>query len=143
VIHCRTTSPEETQDVAKTLAQTALPGTILCFSGDLGAGKTTFIKGFISELIGVPEEEITSPTFVYLHQFSARSLIIYHFDLYRLESSKDFSAMGFGDYLEEKEAICCIEWAEKISPLLPKRATFVKIGYGEQNTREITIEPHV
>lgn len=131
-------TPNETKKIAKEFARTLQPGNILCFSGELGAGKTTFLKGLISEIAGISEEEVCSPTFVYLHHY-AHAFDIYHFDLYRLRSSTQFLQMGFCEYLHNNKALCCIEWPEKIPDLLPPTAIFITLRYLEEGMREIEV----
>lgn len=89
---------------------------MLTFSGDLGAGKTTFIRSLVEGATHLSSREITSPTFNYLHIYHGANTV-YHFDLYRLKTARDFFSAGFSDYLEV-DGICCIEWAEKIIPHL-------------------------
>ena len=134
-----TTSADETMAVGRTIAQ-SLPKTItVCFSGDLGAGKTTLIKGIASELTGIDLCGVTSPTFTYLNIYEG-SKILYHFDLYRLTGVEDFLARGFDEYFEE---ICCIEWAEKIEAILPKKRALIKINYLGETKREILYQNEV
>src|SRR5574342_563147 len=94
-------------ETAKRLGDAAL---ILALKGDLGAGKTTFLKGFISTLGNMDSREIQSPTFTYLQIYNDR---LYHFDLYRLKNYEQFESAGFSDYLRT-DGICCIEWPDRI-----------------------------
>ena len=87
-----------------------LPGTLLALRGDLGAGKTRFVKGVAAGLGAAREEEVTSPTFVLMNLYSGR-LVLAHFDLYRLDAV-DLSALGFHDY--RREAVIAMEWADKV-----------------------------
>jgi tRNA threonylcarbamoyladenosine biosynthesis protein TsaE len=96
----------------------------LCFFGDLGSGKTTFIKGLVEEASGVSSHEVNSPTFSYLNIYSGPRGTVYHFDLYRLRDVDEFLSMGFDEYMDAG-GICCIEWSERIAQLLP--AQFIKI----------------
>ena len=110
----------------------------LCFFGDLGSGKTTFIKG-LAEALGSPPEQVTSPTFVYLNIYPTTP-ILYHFDLYRLEGGvDDFISMGFDEILFGP-GIKCLEWSEKIEPIIPLDAIRVKIEALGENERQITVE---
>ena len=88
-------------------------GDVLCLSGELGAGKTTLVKGIISTLAKCPPANVTSPTFSYMHVYPGPTTI-YHFDLYRLEQADDFLEKGFIDFLQPHH-ICLIECPEKIS----------------------------
>ena len=133
-----THSPEETQQAGRTLAKSLPPKTIICFSGELGAGKTTLLKGFIAELTGFHPTEIDSPTFTYLNPYEGHHLV-YHFDLYRMTDHRDFLAKGFDEYFEAN-AICCIEWAEKIAPILPSNKYQVKMSYTALKSRTISFQ---
>ena len=111
--------------------QMASPNLVLALVGDLGAGKTTFLKGFISTASGVSPEEIQSPTFTFLQSYNH----IHHFDLYRINNSSQFESAGFGDYFQSG-GICCIEWADRIESLLPKSTKWLKIVYTGPQTRQ-------
>lgn len=121
------------------LAKQLPEGAVLCFEGDLGAGKTTMIKGIVSGAIDYPEDRVNSPTFVYLNIYEG-DRTIYHFDLYRLEDPDEFIAMGFDELVDEGKAICCIEWPERIAPYIPKNAFKVKMEYTGENRRKVTVE---
>jgi len=108
-------SAEETFSFAQAIAPRLKPNTILALSGNLGAGKTTFVQGLAKGLaIDAP---ILSPTFVYLNLYSG-TLPLFHFDLYRLKTPSDFLSLGFEEYFE-KGGVCAIEWPERIASLLP------------------------
>ncbi len=136
-------SPEETLAFGKRVGEHAPLGTVFSFFGDLGSGKTTFIKGILSG-VGIDPEEITSPTFTYMHSFTSKknpAISIYHFDLYRLKTTEDFITLGFHEYLQEEGAICCIEWSDKIASLLPKNTISLTLSY--QNTTQRIIEGNI
>lgn len=119
-------SPEEMFQYGVEMAHLlAKPNLILALKGDLGAGKTTFLKGFISTLSGIDPNQIQSPTFTYLQIYNET---LYHFDLYRLKHYEQFESAGFADYLQ-CGGICCIEWAERIEAFLPENTVFLEISY--------------
>jgi tRNA threonylcarbamoyladenosine biosynthesis protein TsaE len=132
-----TSSPEETKTIAESLAKTILPGNILCFFGDLGAGKTTFIKALAIALGTGSSELVNSPTFQYLNIYQGK-VPIYHFDLYRLKSEEDFILLGFDEFFQT-DGIVCIEWAEKIKSIIPKHAIHIQISHGGEDRRKIEI----
>jgi tRNA threonylcarbamoyladenosine biosynthesis protein TsaE len=129
-------SPEEMAQLAKTIAESLRPGAVLCFFGDLGAGKTTFIKA-LADGLGISELLVNSPTFQYLNIYQGR-LPLYHFDLYRLRSAEDFVHSGFDEFFF-KEGITCIEWAEKIADIIPSHATKITISHLGENLRKVEI----
>src|SRR5262245_47888072 len=112
-----THSAHETMLLGKKLGKELPDNSIVCFFGDLGAGKTTFIKGLASGAANFSVEEITSPTFVYLNIYEGKRSV-FHFDLYRLKNVHDFIGLGFDEYFQAG-GICCIEWSERISACLP------------------------
>lgn len=130
-------SPEETFEIAKHFGAQLPDGAILCFFGDLGAGKTTFIKGVASGAADYPEDQVSSPTFVYMNIYEGRR-VIYHFDLYRLDSPEQFIGMGFDQFLHSS-AITCIEWSEKISQLIPDSAYRITLSQVSENERRIEV----
>mgnify|MGYP001615812704 CR=1 FL=1 len=134
-----TKSPSETELIGKKLANKLNSGDILLLSGDLGAGKTSLVKG-IARGLGI-ENEITSPTFTLMNiykinnsaafQRTLRGVIspnqkiknFVHIDTYRLKNEKELMEIGVADYLGQPNTICAIEWPEKITSLLKKKKT--------------------
>lgn len=107
-------SPEETLQFAEGFTAGLKDKTVLLFSGDLGAGKTTFIKG-MAKACGISPHEVLSPTFTLLHIYEGEKRKLFHFDLYRLAQLSEFEHLGFADLLDTSGAIFCIEWPEKTS----------------------------
>lgn len=130
-------SPEETAAVAADLALALAPSNLLSFYGDLGAGKTTFIKSLIATITGISEEEVCSPTYTYLNIYPGK-LPVYHFDLYRLRDADDFLGMGFEEYFTAG-GICCIEWSERIPELLPPGSIKITLTHLGRDRRQIQI----
>lgn len=102
---------------SKNSVQKELQLPLLCLQGDLGAGKTTLIRGIVQGLQADPKS-VSSPTFTYLNIYQG-SCPIFHFDLYRLKGVEEFLAMGFESFLEE-EGVVCMEWSERIEEILPE-----------------------
>lgn len=131
-------SEEETIALGEDLGKRLTKGSIVCFRGDLGAGKTTFIKGLVKGAADCHPDEVNSPTFVYLNIYEGEKTI-YHFDLYRLQGTKDFIQMGFDEMLVT-DGISCIEWSERIASLLPADCIQVKMNHDGNTKRHISIE---
>jgi len=131
-------SEAETRAFASEWGRQLKKNSIICFFGDLGAGKTTFIKGLAEGAAGISSDQVNSPTFVYLNIYQGTSTI-YHFDLYRLRDADEFLSMGFEEYLFAG-GICCVEWSEKIESLLPPQTIRVHIEHQDESKRRITIE---
>jgi len=108
-------------------------GEIICFIGNLGSGKTTFIKYLCSHL-GVDINDVISPTFIYQRVYKGKDYKINHFDFYRFDEDKIIETTGLYDAFEEKDSIILIEWADKIEEFLPKDRIIVNIDI-EKNTR--------
>jgi len=142
-----TNSAEETENLGKKVAK-QLPGKIFALVGELGSGKTTFVKGFARGL-GI-RKRITSPSFVLIRRYkiskksfalcTLRFAFLYHIDLYRLERPSEAKGLGLEEIWSNPYNIITIEWAEKIKKLLPKKGIDIKFEYTGKNKRKITIE---
>lgn len=125
----------EIDQIAKKFLVELEKNKIFCFDGEMGAGKTTFIKALCKSL-GV-NENINSPTFSIVNEYETDDgKIIYHFDCYRINKIEDAINIGIIEYLESGN-ICFIEWAENISPLLPDEYLKVKIIVNNDQSRNI------
>ena len=124
-------SQESPREFAEKYAATLKPYDVVILDGEMGAGKTAFVKG-LAKGLGI-KEEVTSPTYAYMNDYDGR---LFHYDCYRIESAEQAERMGLADYFD-MGGICVIEWAQNIAPLLPencKRVTIKKLG---GNAREI------
>ncbi|MDF1573957.1 MAG: tRNA (adenosine(37)-N6)-threonylcarbamoyltransferase complex ATPase subunit type 1 TsaE [Bacteroidales bacterium] len=126
-------SLKEIDTAAGSFLEAAGEHTVIAFSGELGAGKTTFIQAICRNL-GI-EVEVNSPTFSLVNEyFTPKGDSIYHFDLYRIESAGELFDMGYEEYFYSG-SLCLIEWPEKASVLIPHDALRVNILTGENETR--------
>lgn len=134
-------SPEETQKIAEDLAKMLKGGEIFVLSGDLGAGKTTFIQG-LAKGLGI-KENITSPTFVLMKIYQARdNLNLAHLDCYRINSGGALSDLGLDEIFRDKNNIVAIEWGERIMDILPPnfmRVEFEDLGNEKREVKIIQI----
>jgi len=131
------TSVEETINFANEWAWHLQPNDVVALIGDLGAGKTHFVKGLLQGLEST--EEATSPTFTLVHEYGGGRLPVFHFDFYRLGSRAEIDELGFDDYLEDG-GICVIEWADRFAQVLPKRARWLRLEIVDERCRTITEE---
>ena len=131
-----TNSPEETEKIGERLAQKLVPGTVLAYRGDLGAGKTAFTRG-LARGLGY-RELVTSPTYTIVNEYLGGRLPLFHFDMYRLQSDDDLWDIGWEDYLE-RGGVCAVEWSENVADAM-EGAIRVDIAKLSDDTREITIE---
>jgi tRNA threonylcarbamoyladenosine biosynthesis protein TsaE len=113
---------------------------ILCLYGELGSGKTTFIQGLACGL-GI-KKRIVSPTFVFMKRYAIRGTqdIFYHIDLYRIEKFEDTRSLGLEEIFADPNGIIAIEWAEKITKILPKKRMDIQFNYLNYNKRKVTIK---
>lgn len=129
-------SREETMAIAKKIAARLVGGDVLLLDGEMGAGKTVFAKGIAAGL-GV-EEEVTSPTYAYMNEYSGERLTLYHYDCYRIESVAQAEGLGLADYFSAG-GVCLVEWAQNIAPLLPEGCTRVRIEKRGEEERRISL----
>lgn len=132
-----TRSPEETHSLGRAFGQSLISGSILAFFGDLGAGKTTFIRGLVDGIGSIDTRNVCSPTFTLLNVYHGDKTV-FHFDLYRLPREEEFFAAGFDEYFKAG-GICFVEWAEKIASSLPSHAFKVIFSHLGEKTRQIEI----
>ncbi|MDI6775938.1 MAG: tRNA (adenosine(37)-N6)-threonylcarbamoyltransferase complex ATPase subunit type 1 TsaE [Syntrophales bacterium] len=129
--------PQETFSLGKVLGENLHAGDVVALVGELGAGKTCLTQG-IARGLGVPEcYQITSPTFTLINEYPGR-FVLYHLDMYRLSGVGDLEELGYEEYFGG-DGVLVIEWAEKISAILPDETLFVSLTYLDENKREIDI----
>lgn len=130
-------SEDETAALGRELAATLSAGDVLLLYGDLGAGKTAFVRG-LAEGLGVDRAEVSSPTFTLIQEYRGGRLPLFHVDLYRIEDPREFDELGLDEIAED--GVLAIEWAEKLpARLKPSRYVNVRIAHGEGEQREIEI----
>jgi tRNA threonylcarbamoyladenosine biosynthesis protein TsaE len=127
----------ETESIAARLAATLRPGDVIALHGDLGAGKTQFVRGLLIGL-GGDGRAVSSPTFVLLNVYAGGRLALYHLDAYRVAGAEDFSAIGFEELLEQG-GVVAVEWPSRVAELLPARRIDVYLESDGQTTRSIRI----
>jgi len=132
-----TYNEHETAMLAENIESEKFPNMVICLMGDLGSGKTVFVKAFANAL-GV-DEPITSPTFNIIKEYPNGELPLYHMDVYRLDDVKD--DLGIEDYFD-KGGVTMIEWADMIKDKLPEDRLDIKIKMVDENTRIIVLIPH-
>ena len=130
-----THSATETEQLASTLAAQLQPGMILAFTGDLGAGKTTFIRG-LARGLGI-ETPVTSPTYTIVNEYEGDMPLI-HFDMYRLGSTEELFEIGWEDYLQ-RGGIIAVEWSERVEDAFPPETIRIQIEKTGETARRIAI----
>lgn len=128
---------EDTRELAENIESEKFPGMVICLNGELGSGKTLFVKGFAKAL--EIDDDITSPTFSVIKEYLNGQMELYHMDVYRVEDNYD--SIGIEDYFN-RDGICIIEWADMISDILPEERLDIYITIAGENTRVFTFKPH-
>lgn len=131
-----TRSPDETEKFGERIAKCLTPGMVLALEGDLGAGKTCFVKG-LAKGLGYTGE-VSSPTFALVNEYRGGRIPLYHFDMYRVSSWDDLYSTGFFDYLEAEGALA-VEWSENIAAALPEDTVYVTFEKIDDTVRRITV----
>jgi tRNA threonylcarbamoyladenosine biosynthesis protein TsaE len=134
-----THSESETAGVGRDLAPTLAAGSVVLLHGDLGAGKTAFVRG-LAEGLGVPPEDVSSPTFTLMQEYRGGRVPLVHVDLYRLDDPREIDDLGLEEIGET--SVLAIEWAEKW-PYAPRNAVRVAIAHSGEAERLITVETKI
>ena len=130
-------SEKDTMTLAQNIESEKFPNMVICLDGELGCGKTIFVKGFANAL-GI-EDNITSPTFSLIKEYLNGELPLYHMDVYRLEDNKE--GVGITEYFNAG-GVCIIEWADIIKDKLPEERLDIVFRFVDENTRSLTLIPH-
>jgi tRNA threonylcarbamoyladenosine biosynthesis protein TsaE len=133
-----THSPEETIALGRTLAALLAPPKIVLLRGDLGAGKTTLVKGIAAAFRAASEDDVTSPTFTLIHEYHGPEASLYHIDLYRIDTPRQLESLGLDDLIAEN-SILLIEWGEKFARFERERDVEIALERISENERRIRI----
>jgi tRNA threonylcarbamoyladenosine biosynthesis protein TsaE len=133
-----THSPEETITLGRTLAPTLAPPKIVLLRGELGAGKTTLVKGIAEAFQAAGEEDVTSPTFTLVHEYRGPEATLYHIDLYRVDTLRQLETLGLDDLIAQN-SILLIEWGEKFARFQRERDVEIALEPRGENARRIVI----
>lgn len=135
----RTSSVEQTITLAAEFARRLRPGDFVALEGDLGAGKTQFVRGLVQGL-GGDGNAVSSPTFVLLNIYDTAAIKVFHLDAYRVSGADDLEAIGFEELLEQ-EGIVVVEWWTRVQEIVPPKRWLVKMTALSTHRREIEIVP--
>ncbi len=133
-----THSPEETIDFGRTLTEILTPPKLVLLRGDLGAGKTTLVKGIAAAFDAASEEDVTSPTFTLTHEYRGPRANLFHIDLYRIDTQRELETLGLDD-LRSENSILLIEWGEKFPRLVRERDVEIALERAGEDVRRIRI----
>jgi tRNA threonylcarbamoyladenosine biosynthesis protein TsaE len=133
-----TESAEETIALGRTLAEMLAPPKLVLLRGDLGAGKTTLVKGIAAAFDAAAEEDVTSPTFTLVHEYRGPRANLYHIDLYRVDTQRELETLALDD-LRTDDSVLLIEWGEKFLRLQQERDVEISLERVSENGRKIKI----
>jgi len=134
-----THSAEETTELGRRLAGEITPGTIVLLRGELGAGKTTLVKGIAEGFHAALAADVTSPTFTLIHEYRGPEVTLYHIDLYRVDTQRELDTLGLDD-LMEPNAILLIEWGEKFERFARERDVEIAIEHLGGDNRRVVLK---
>lgn len=134
-----THSEEETIALGRRLAASLAPPKLVVLRGELGAGKTTLIKGIAEGFIAASEEDVTSPTFTLVHEYRGPEAVVYHIDLYRVDTARELETLGLDDLISEN-SVLLIEWGEKFARFVRQRDVEIALERLGENERRIKVE---
>ena len=130
-------SEDDTRELAENIESEKFPGMVICLIGELGSGKTAFVKGFAASL-GI-KDDITRPTFNIVKEYEDGEMPLNHMDVYRLEETDE--TIGFNDYFNS-DGVTIIEWADMIEDKLPEERLEIKFKVIDENTRVLVLTPY-
>jgi tRNA threonylcarbamoyladenosine biosynthesis protein TsaE len=134
-----TQSAEETIAFGRTLTDLLAAAKLVLLRGDLGAGKTTLVKGIAAGFEAAEEEDVTSPTFTLVHEYRGPRATLYHIDLYRIDTQRELETLALDDLRAEANSILLIEWGEKFPQLLRQRDVEISLQRAGESCRRIRI----
>ena len=133
-----THSAEETTALGRKLAASMFPPKLVLLRGDLGAGKTTLVKGIAAGFGAASEDEVTSPTFTLVHEYRGPTATLYHIDLYRVDTQRELETLGLDDLMGDN-SVLLIEWGEKFARFAKERDIEISLERVEENERIIRV----
>ena len=134
-----THSADETIRVGRELASTLKDLRMIILHGDLGAGKTTLVKGIAEGLNAATQDEVTSPTFTLIHEYRGPDVTLYHVDLYRIETQRELDTLGLDELFADEGNLVLIEWGEKLPRLLAECDAEIRIERVGESERRISV----
>jgi tRNA threonylcarbamoyladenosine biosynthesis protein TsaE len=139
VVEFTTHSAEETIAYGRKLAAQLAPPKLVLLRGDLGAGKTTMVKGIAEAFEAASQDDVTSPTFTLVHEYRGPRVTVIHIDLYRIDTEKELATLGLDDYMRD-DTILLIEWGEKFPRLVKEKDVEIAIERVSENERKINLK---
>ncbi len=136
----RTRSVEGTLALGERIAEILLPSPkLVVLRGEVGAGKTTLVKGIAHALDAASQEDVTSPTFTLVHEYRGPRITVYHLDLYRLETERELATLGIDEMATEPDALVLVEWGERFESIVRRMDAEIAMEHGEGNERAMMV----
>ncbi len=135
----KTRSVAGTMAIAGTVAEILSGPRVVVLRGELGAGKTTLVKGWLEALGAARQEDVTSPTFTLVHEYEGKRGRVFHLDLYRLETERELAALGIEEMAEQPGAVVLIEWGEKFESVMERADAEVAMAHLEGDERSLWV----
>ncbi len=132
-------SAEETIELGRRLAEELRPPRLVLLRGDLGAGKTTMVKGIAEAFEAASQDDVTSPTFTLVHEYRGPEVSVYHIDLYRIETSLELETLGLDELIADERNVVLIEWGEKFPKLVKERDVEIRIERTGAESRKVEV----
>ena len=136
-----THSADETVALGRSLRDLLQPGQMIVLRGDLGAGKTTLVKGIAEGFHAALQEDVTSPTFTLVHEYRGSQVTLFHIDLYRIDTGRELMTLGIDDLRSEPGSILLVEWGEKFDQIVEESNAEIRIQRIGETERKIIFEP--
>ena len=136
----RTRSVEGTKALGATIAEMLMPvPRLVILRGEVGAGKTTLVKGIAEALGAANEDEVTSPTFTLVHEYAGPKVHLFHLDLYRLETEEQVAVLGLEEMASQENALVMVEWGERFESVVARATAEIAMGQGENETERLLL----
>ena len=136
----RTRSVAGTLALGERIAEILLPAPkLVVLRGEVGAGKTTLVKGIAASLGAATEEDVTSPTFTLVHEYAGPKVRLYHLDLYRLETERELATLGLEEMIAEPDALVLVEWGERFESVVSRMDVDIAMEHGEGDERGMMV----
>ena len=136
----RTRSVAGTLALGQTVAEILMPTPrLVVLSGEVGAGKTTLVKGIAEALGAATEEDVTSPTFTLVHEYVGPKVHLFHLDLYRLETEEQIAVLGLDEMASQPNALVLVEWGERFPSIVAEATAEILMGHGETDEERLLL----
>ena len=135
----KTRSVAGTLAIAATVSEMLRAPRMVVLRGELGAGKTTLVKGWMQALYAGSAEDVTSPTFTLVHEYAGAKVKVYHLDLYRLETERELATLGIEEMTQQPDALVLVEWGEKFASVMERADAEVAMAHLEGDERSLVV----